>query len=251
VGRWLVCRGSAGHSFQLGGRAGGLSPLEYYQGGERLRLALRTLGSRYGVLSHVPRPVEAQGETAVLGPFADHIGQSCVDLHPVRQVLFARPDALSRCLAEVVRMRLRRAGRPDNRLVVECGRVTDPWQISRAGLVPYWCEHPLNVVVDELEWWLAGSRTFDSVDVLLDPPGASYPGVATMSRWAAIAAFAGQHGTVDRRCAKAYPIGSVPPRHATTVLRQYPEQPPLAPMSADTALSMLGATEDRTGLLIR
>jgi hypothetical protein len=251
VGRWLVSRGGTGHSFQLGTRAGGLTAAEYYQGSDRLRLALRTLGSRSGVLNRVPRPTEAQCDTAVPGPFADHIGRLCAaDRRPIRQVLFARPDALSRCVAELTRTRLREAGRPGDRLIVECGRLTDPARVRRAGLVPYWCDHPLHQVVDELEWWLAGSRTFGTIDVLVDPPGASYPGVASLNRWTTIASFAGRQGAVDRRCARSYPIGSVPPQHVSTVFRQYPQEPALGPLPADAAMRLLAGAVDLTGLLI-
>jgi hypothetical protein len=37
--------------------------------------------------------------------------------------------------------------------------------------VPYWCPRPLFGDVEAMEYWLAGSEPYRSIDLLLDPPG--------------------------------------------------------------------------------
>jgi hypothetical protein len=45
-------------------------------------------------------------------------------------------------VSELYRQWLRHLGGTGNRLVVECGRLIEPWHVLRAGLVPYWCRDP-------------------------------------------------------------------------------------------------------------
>jgi hypothetical protein len=169
----------------------------------------------------------------------------------VRQVIFRRPEVLSASVADLYRAWLRASGRTGNRLIVECGRLVDPWQVLRSGLVPYWCAHPLEPAVQAVEWWLAGTDAFTSVEVLAEPPGIVVPSTAQLTQWASVAAFAARRGTLDRRCARAYPLGSVPPEHASAVLRQHPyDLPYLAPIDAANALAWMAGGANTSGLLV-
>ena len=118
-------------------------------------------------------------------------------------------------MADLYRRWLRGAGKTGDRLVVECGRLLDPWQVVRAGLVPYWCENATRRSVDEAEWWLAGSEPFSSVDVLPEPPGLRSPALAGLPQWLAVAAFGRRRRALDRTRRPGLPggLGAHPAGH--------------------------------------
>jgi hypothetical protein len=136
-------------------------------------------------------------------------------------------------------------------LVVECGRLLDPWQVVRAGMVPYWCENATRRSVEQVEWWLAGSEPFSSVDVLPEPPGLRSPALAGLPQWLAVAGFGRRRRALDRTAARGYPVTSVPTRRATEVLRAQPyDLPTPAPMGVPEALETLRETGSHQGLLV-
>ncbi|GAA1517945.1 hypothetical protein GCM10009827_036260 [Dactylosporangium maewongense] len=237
VSRWQTSAGDDGYSFQLGSRASGLGPGDYRDD--------RSLRGRS------PR-ADSDGERAVdRGLVEDLRRYGSAHGHPIRQVLYRHPDVLSGAVADLYRGWLRAGTRTAARLVVECGRLLDPWHVLRAGLVPYWCEHPLRSAVRSLSWWLAGSEPFTSVDVFAEPPGMPLPTVARLEEWQAVAAFATRHGLVDRRCARAYPSGVVPGHHATQVLRMHPYDLPYLPfLTVPAALSAMTHSAQTDGLLV-
>jgi hypothetical protein len=237
VSRWLTVPGEGGFSFQLGSRSSGLTPGDYYDRRDR---------------SATAETQDSDGERSVDRGLVEDLRRfGSVHGHPVRQVLYRHPDVFSGAVADLYRQWLRSGDRTGNRLVVECGRLLDAWHVIRAGLVPYWCEHPLRAVVRSLSWWLAGSEPFTSVDVLPEPPGMPLPTVAHLTEWEAVAGFAARHGLVDRRCARAYPSGTVPGHHATQVLRTHPYDLPFLPfLNADQALSAMAQSAQTDGLLV-
>ncbi|MGI5240811.1 hypothetical protein [Dactylosporangium sp. CA-139066] len=169
-----------------------------------------------------------------------------------REVLYSSAAALSAAVADLYRHWLRADGRTGNRLVVECGRLVDPWNVLRAGLVPYWCREPTWDTVQELCWWLAGSEPFTAIEAFPEPPGAHRPSTAPLDSWRAAAAFATRRGVVDGRCTRRYPTGTVPPGHATKVLARQPyDLPLLAPLRPDDALGRLAGPDTAPGLLVR
>jgi hypothetical protein len=153
--------------------------------------------------------------------------------HPLHRVLVPRPDALSAATADLYRHWLRAAGKTGNRLVVECGRLLDPWQVEGA------------------EWWLAGSEPFSSVDVLPEPPGLRSPALAGLPQWLAVAGFGRLRRALDRTSARGYPVTSVPTRRATEVLRAQPYDLPVPPpMTVAEALGVLRDSGAHQGLLV-
>ncbi|GAB3808319.1 hypothetical protein GCM10027605_40580 [Micromonospora zhanjiangensis] len=170
---------------------------------------------------------------------------------PLHRVLYPRPAALSAAVADLYRRWLRRAGKTGDRCVVECGRLLDPAQVIRAGLVPYWCESATARAVAGVEWWLAGSEPFSSVDVLPEPPGLRSPALAGLPQWLAVASFGRRRRMVDRTAARGYPVTPVPTRHATAVLRGQPyDLPSPAPLRAVDVLAELRDGGLPQGLLI-
>jgi hypothetical protein len=159
------------------------------------------------------------------------------------RLTYQRPGALSAAVADLYRDWLRRAGKTGNRLLVESGHLTDPWNVVRAGLVPYWCPGTTRTDVDELQEWIAGSQPFSSIDVLPEPPGTLLTDFAPPASWAAAAAFGQRRGVVDPICRRAYPLGHIPHRHAAKVLNDLPyDTPRPKPLTASDALNGLRGT---------
>jgi hypothetical protein len=170
--------------------------------------------------------------------------------HALYRVMFSRPEVLSAAVGDLYRRWLRAGGKTGNRLVVESGRLLDPWQVIRAGLVPYWLSGPSRYALEELQWWLAGSEPFSQIDVLVEPPGAprddfAWGELASLTDFTAAAGFAGVRGAVDERGSREYPEGSVPLWRATELLRRQPYDPPVPPRLAvrDAVCLLSEATE--------
>ncbi|MEU1606332.1 hypothetical protein [Micromonospora matsumotoense] len=251
--RWPVSDSGQGHSFQLGSPASGLAPVDFHPDSPVLRQVLRAAGGTGR--GWEPPPVTAAREpaehgvepgfTRALGHWAGTRG------HELRQVRTPHPGALSAATADLYRRWLRRAGKSGDRLVVECGRLFDPWQVVRAGLVPYWCENATRRSVEEVEWWLAGSEPFSSVDVLPESPGMRSPALAGLPQWLAVAAFGRRRRALDRTAARGYPVASVATRRATEVLRGQPyDLPTPPPLSVDDALAGLRDAGAPLGLAV-
>ncbi|MDM4718863.1 hypothetical protein QTQ03_04350 [Micromonospora sp. WMMA1363] len=250
---WPVLDSAPGHSFQVGCPGSGLDPVDLHPDSPVLRQVLRSTGAdgtRWSPpeVSEPPRP-------------AEHGVESGFDLtvqewatshrHPVHRVLVPEPAVLSAATADLYRGWLRAAGKTGNRLVVECGRLIDPWQVVRAGMVPYWCENATRRSVAGVEWWLAGSEPFSSVDVLPEPPGLRSPAVAGLPQWLAVAGFGRRRRALDRTAARGYPVSSVPTRRATEVLRAQPyDLPTPPPMTVAVALEGLRDSGAEQGLLV-
>ncbi|WP_328346224.1 hypothetical protein [Micromonospora sp. NBC_00421] len=253
VRSWPVSDPGQGHSFQLGSPTSGLEPVDFHPDSPALRQVLRAAG---GVgTGWEPPAVTAAREPAEHGVEPDFIRAlghwARTRGHELRQVQVPHPGALSAATADLYRRWLRRAGKTGDRLVVECGRLLDPWQVVRAGLVPYWCENATRRSVEDAEWWLAGSEPFSSVDVLPESPGMRSPALAGLPQWLAVAAFGRRRRALDRTAARGYPVGSVATRRATEVLRGQPyDLPTPPPLSVGEALAGLREAGVPLGLAV-
>ncbi|SCL28309.1 hypothetical protein GA0070624_3668 [Micromonospora rhizosphaerae] len=250
---WPVLDEGRGHSFQVGCPASGLDPVDFHPDAHALRQVLRSAG---GDGAHWEPP-----EVSCPQGYAENGVESGFELnarewagrhgHRLHRVLFPQPDALSAATADLYRRWLRGSGKTGNRLVVECGRLLDPWQVVRAGLVPYWCENATRRRVEGVEWWLAGSEPFSSVDVLPEPPGVRSPALAGLPQWLAVASFGRRRRALDRGSARGYPVTSVPTRRATEVLRnQAYDLPVPPPLTMGEALDALRDAGSHQGLLV-
>ncbi|PGH45182.1 hypothetical protein COO58_12675 [Micromonospora sp. WMMA1996] len=250
---WPVRDTGDGHSFQAGCPSSGLDPVDFHPDAHGLRQVLRAAGgeeTRWAAPEvTLPAAFAAHGVESGF----EHAAREWGDRHghPLHRVVVPQPDVLSAATADLYRRWLRRAGKTGDRLVVECGRLLDPGQVLRAGLVPYWCENATRRRVEGAEWWLAGSEPFTSVDVLPEPPGLRSPALAGLPQWLAVAGFGRRRRALDRGAARGYPVTSVPTRRATEVLRNQPcDLPAPPPLRMAEALAALRDSGAHQGLLV-
>jgi hypothetical protein len=246
---WPVLDTGTGHTFQLGTPASGLEPDEYLLGGPLIRQALRYADGdaarwKPPSLSCPDGYVETGVEPNLEESIRAWTGKHGAALH---RLLYATPDALSGAVADLYRPW---RPQPTDRLVVECGRLLDPTQVLRAGLVPYWCESGTSRSATALEWWLAGSRPFASIDVLVEPSGVPSAAAASYRQWTAIA-HSGASGTVDPGAVGDYTTSPTPTRHATHLLRRHPTSSPTPPLPVRTAVDLIGNMATTSELLLR
>lgn len=246
-GRWPVLGAGSRYTFQLGRRQRGQDPLTMAD----LCRVLHRVWHWSPIVTGWERGADLCGdgyvETGVEPALVDSLARWAMTTgRRSRQVLYHRPEDLSATVADVYRRWLRTAGKTGNRLIVECGRLVDVWQVIQAGLVPYWCADPLRASAAALEWWLAGSQPYAQIEVLIDPPGRPSAAVAQISQWLAAAAFATRRGAVDSLCARQHPRGSVAPAHGTTTLRAHPRDLPAPPpLDAELAIASLATAADQ------
>ena len=244
---WPVTSVSPRHGFQLGSPIGGWEPLDYTAGNPAFTRLLDDLGETRWPEPDPDTPLryaERSGEPAL----GVELGRIAAETHRVsHRALYARPEMLSACVADLLRDR---DGAAD-RCVVECGRLLDPWPVAAARLVPYWCESASRTAVEAAEWWLAGSAGFEAVTVLPEAPGRGGDEVATLAQWRSLTAFGRRRAGLDRLAASRYPMLPLATSHASRVLGEVAEARPAAPpMSMEYALKHLQRTGRVLGLLV-
>lgn len=239
---WPVTAVADRHGFQIGSPVAGARPEDYSIGNPEFRLILEGLGA--GSWPRVdpdtpPRYAERSGEPS-LGVDLARLGR------PSHRLLYARPETLSACVADLLRQWRQDAG---DRCVIESGRLLDPWMVRASGIVPYWCESAARISVEAAELWLAGSGRFGGVTVLPESPGYAGEPVATLSQWRSLAAFGRTRDPVDRFAASRYPTLPVATGHATRMLAGSALRPLPPAMSMPYALDRLQVSGSSLGML--
>ncbi|MGK5682562.1 hypothetical protein [Actinoplanes sp. URMC 104] len=241
---WPVLTVSRRHGFQVGSPVAGGRPETYTNRNWEFRQALDELGVSSWTdpeAATPPRYSERSGEPA-LAIDLNRLGRS------THRVLYARPEMLSACVADLLRQ-----WRPDagKHCAIECGRLLDPWRARATGVVPYWCESAAGQAVEAAEWWLAGSRSFDTVTVLPGPPGYHGDRVASLAHWRSLTLFGRRREPIDGLAASRYPMLPLATRHATRMLASAADQRPLPPdMTMTYALNRLQHNGSPLGLLV-
>jgi hypothetical protein len=224
--------------FQLGSPSTGLRLDDYLEALDKVSstcAASARLLLSHGTASGSPAEygVADEGERA-LQTWAATEGRSLVGIG------YRAPEQLSAAVADLYRAWLRAAGKTGNRVAVECGRLLDPQQILRAGLVPYWCEVSTTAALDAAEAWLGGSEEFTLVEPIPEPTGSEWAGLARLDQWLSLAAFCTNGYSIDRRLSRLYPTRCLAPRDATAVLRAHPYDMPVPTrMTVPQAMSRL------------
>jgi hypothetical protein len=215
---WPVQELSRDHSMQVGSPVGGWSHADYDAGAPAFRTLLADLGAERWLrpAQDVPSQyAERGGEPSLVADLrrlADDTGGTA------RRVLYAAPDLLSACVADLYREHLRATLGSAESCLVETGRMVAPQQVLDRGVVPYWCESAAARTVAAAEWWLAGNDPFDQVTVLPEPPGTNCDAHAGLRLWRSLTSFARQHGHLDEHSARRYPRLPLARNHLTQVL---------------------------------
>lgn len=247
---WPVLDGPPGYGFQIGSPTSGWTSEDYSSGTSGFQRLLQSMEA-----DEWPDPgpdqslryAETGGEPAIEPELRQIATETGTAGH---RVLYRDPHSLSGAVADLYRVWLRpTAG--GRRAVVGSSRMIDPWHAVDRGLVPYWCESSSRSATDAAELWFAGSRPFESISVLPDPPGIVHDATATLRQWRSIAAFGRRQGEVDALVAGRYPL--LPPaagqvtRHLRNVAA-VPDRPALLPV--DRAVRILGDTAAALGIMV-
>jgi hypothetical protein len=230
---WPVLDLAAGHTLQLGSPAAGV-------GYEKYRPDDGFPPGR-GLL---PQYAERAGEPALEPQLREVAAASG---HRAHRVLYRGPAVLSALVADLYREHVPSAGV----CLVETGRLLDPPGVLERGVVPYWCESAAASTVLAAEEWLAGSRAFERVAVLPEPPGTTAETHAGLRQWRSLAAFGEHGGWVDRQAAGRYP--RLPLARGNAVRMTAVTGPPgrtAPPMSAERVLAGLRRQGPLLGMFV-
>ena len=249
---WPVRDPGPEYSFQVGSPAGGWTLTDYTADHPPFRRLMQGIGSerwadpRPG--TH-PRYAEAAGDPSLEAQLRELAAEAG---HRTHRVLYAEPETLSACVADLYRDWYRAQGWGGDRCVVETGRLLDPWRVLAAGAVPYWCESASRQAAAAAEQWLAGSAGFDAVTVLPQPPGTRCDAHADRAQWPAMAAFPRRRSHVDSQAMARYPLLPPPTSHAAQVLDAQvpPLKRPPATMPMDEAIRNLAHSGLRFGMMV-
>jgi hypothetical protein len=247
---WPVLDGPAGYGFQIGTPTSGWTAEDYSTDRYGFHKLLRGIGAEDWPdpgFAFSPKYAETGGEPSIepeLRQLATETGSSG------HRVLYRDPHSFSGAVADLYRTWLRRSG-SGRHAVVGSGRMIDPWQAVSRGLVPYWCESSSRSDADAAELWFAGSRPFESISVLPDPPGTVHDDTATLGHWRSIARSGRRDGEVDALVAGRYPLLPPAAGQATRHLRNVEPAPvPPGPLPVDQAVLGLADTGTAMGLLV-
>ncbi len=248
---WPVLDVAPGHTFQIGGPAGGWPYEDFVIDNPSFRRLAEGIGAT-GWPSP-PRDLRTGfGESACEpGIDADLRRVAAGTGRRAHRVQYPDPAALSGCVADLLRAGLRAGPEAADHCVVETGRMLDAGQVLAGGLVPYWCESASRTAVDAAEWWLAGSRPFTSVTVLPEAPGTACDAHAGAAQWRSVASFATGRGYVDRTALSRYPMLPPAGSHATAALSRRPVRQPAPPrLPLAHAVAVLRRTGPAAGLSV-
>ena len=247
---WPVHPVSPGYSFQVGSPTSGWRAGGYDRADHSFQRLLRGLDAGDWP-EPGPEPVIRYAETSGepgLGPEVHQIAKETA--RASHRVFFTDTQALSAGVADLHRAWLQPVTGARH-CVVSVGRMVDPWQAIAGGMVPYWCESSTRQVVEDAQFWLAGSPPFQTVGVLPEPPGVRNDATASLTNWRAVAAFAEQNRRVDRLLAGRYPVLPAAASTATRFLATtVGAVVPPAPMSAAEAVGRLKGGGTVRGLLV-
>lgn len=192
---WPATRLGERYLFQFGA-LGGATPEEYLNGGERVADFLARNNSR----RRKWEPPQSDGEhpEAEWGfepQLRDDLEEWAVRRgFAIRRVVFQQPEDLSPWVAEFYRWWNRCRGIEAARLLVESFVVMEPFWVVRTGSVPFWMVFNVEPSARALADYLAGTKEFDEIFLMLFSHGVDSIGLAGIKRWRALLARAKRSG---------------------------------------------------------
>ncbi|WP_328470948.1 hypothetical protein OHA21_05955 [Actinoplanes sp. NBC_00393] len=247
---WPALNGLPGYSFQLGSPTSGWAAADHTLQNRAFRRLLNGVGAVDWPVSGLAlrrQYAETSGDPA----FEPELRRLATGLgSPAHRVVYTDAQALSAIVADLYRAWLP-APSSGRHCAVVTGRLTDPWAVLDAGMVPYWCESSSRSVTEAAELWLAGSEPFDSISVLPDPPGIANDATASTRHWRGVGAFAHRKAQMDDLIARHYPLLPPAAGHATRHLDEATgERIQPAKLPAAEAVMRLKECSGAPGLLV-
>jgi hypothetical protein len=247
---WPVLDGPTGYGFQIGSPTSGWTSEDYSTDRFAFKKLLHSVGAEDWPDSSLEESLkygETSGEPSI-EPELRHIATETGSAG--HRVLYRDPHSFSGAVADLSRAWLGPSA-SGRHAIVGSGRMIDPWQAVSRGLVPYWCESSSRSAAEAAELWFAGSRPFESISVLPDPPGTLHDDTASLRHWRSIAAFGRREGKVDALVAGRYPLLPPAAGQATRYLRNVAAAPVRpGPLPVDQAVRGLADAGAAMGLLV-
>ncbi|MFP4089298.1 MAG: hypothetical protein ACLFT3_03255 [Cyclobacteriaceae bacterium] len=190
--KWPVSRISERNVFQFGGAGGGIKAEEYYQGSERVSRFLKEYESN---VDHWDAPdMDEEAPEAEWG-YQDAINKDILSLSrekqiEVEQLRFVHPEDPSAYVADLYRDWYRQMGREDDRLLIECFALHDPYWAIKSCSVPLWMLFNDGQSADFVENYLKNRPEFDEIYMMLMSHGTESIGLAGIERWDKILTYA-------------------------------------------------------------
>jgi hypothetical protein len=246
VRTWPVLHRTPEHSFQVGSPVSGRRPYDYMTDDQIFADFMCSIGHAW-LRPHVALPhryAESAGEPQLEAELRQ---VSATTARRTHRVLYPNPETLSACVADLYRDCLAGDERGPQQCVVEIERLLDPRRVLTSRTVPYWCESDSRHAVSAAEWWLAGSRPFDHVDVLPTQRQPSCGTYADLRQRRALTSFARHRRDADQKSADADPVSPEPNGRAATAPPRAGTPPR---MGLDQVLRGLRLTGQTSGLLV-
>jgi short-subunit dehydrogenase len=232
---WPTTRVDDRYHFQFGA-LGGPTTDEYFHGGERVEAYLARYRSHRRAWQP-PAPDEHKPE-AEWG-FEPALRGEVVELARARGyrvvvLRFEQPEDLSPPVADFYRGWYRERGLPSNRLLVESFILMEPYETLRLGAVPYWMEFNMEPSLRRIRRYLAETKPFDHIHLMLFAHGVNGVGLPSIQDWRTVLEHAREGGAFVGVDEKAYPAHFAAFGRYHMELRKVPARRPLPdPLTLD------------------
>jgi hypothetical protein len=182
--QWPVAPAGENHTFQIGG-LGDIEPDEYLKGSPRITAFTRK--------NNIPVSKWSTGYRTELHPEAewgfepeleeDAERWAAAAGHPVRKLIFNHPEDVSPFTADIYDYWYQKRGRTENRLVVSCFALLDPWLTIKSGSVPFWMAFNTGNSLKALNQYLDSRKAFDEIYLMLMSNGVEGVGLVPVQDW--------------------------------------------------------------------
>lgn len=206
--QWPVSRMDQDYVFQFGGAGGGIQAREYYEGSKRVNHFLKKQGAEVERWD-APRIDEEvpEAEWGYDERLSDEIRTYADELNiGLEEILFDHPETPSAYVADLYREWYRKLGREDDRLLIECFALHDPYWALRSSSVPLWMLFNDEQSAEFADRFLQDRKAFDEIFMMLMSHGTESIGLAGIDRWDHILKHARQNKNYIGVSRDDYPV---------------------------------------------
>lgn len=250
--QWPTTRISERYYFQFGG-IGGLTPDEYFRGGDRVAEFLRRQGSDLRRWDP-PEPdgLRPEAEWGFEPALAEDVRRFAAERgFRVVRVRFDAADDLSPLVADLYRRWYSSLGHQANRLFVESFVLIDPYWVLRARAVPYWVTFNTEPGVEHLDRYLELTDPFDLIEATLVSNGTWTVGLAGPRQWDTVFKRARAVGHFSGVDGARFPSDlAVFTRYRDSLRRSSPRGPLPPPLAAPQVQGFLSTQGQKYGVTV-